>query len=63
MLRPDTTNHPRLSLLWVRGGSWEPLLADHIVSVICNVNLTNIIILLVRHFLPRRDSISLMPSL
>jgi len=63
MLRPDTTNNPRLSLLWVREGSLEPLLADHIVSVICNVNLANIIVLSVRYFLPGLDPISLMPSL
>jgi len=43
---------PRPSLLWVCtsvcGG---PPLVDHTISVICSLNLLNIIILVVRHFL------------
>ena len=42
----------RPSLLWVcTSVSGGPQLADHTVSVICSLNLLNIIILVVRHFL------------
>jgi len=56
----DVTISSRPSLLWVCTSSfWGSQPADHTVSVICSLNLLNIIVL-VRHFLDTLYSINLM---
>jgi hypothetical protein len=40
---------------------WEVPFADRLCSVICNVNLVNVIVLFVRHFLPALSPIALSP--
>lgn len=58
---PTLRDHAGLLYYGYVTASWEPPLADHTVSVIWNLNLANIIVLLVRHFLSSMCFIILMP--
>jgi hypothetical protein len=59
------TSRDHLGLLYYRYSAarlfWEAPLADRLCSVIWNLNLANVIVLFVRHFLPALCPIALSP--
>lgn len=64
-LSVELTSRDHLGLLYYRYSAaqlfWEAPLADRLCSVIWNLNLVNVTVLLVRHFLPALFPIALSP--